>query len=129
MTELFFWILCLAAFVQDLKTRYFSSWWLLPCLLILLAAGLHPGPSLLFCALVLILHLLRRDWIGLADVTAMAFLSLLTGSALYPLTVVACLLGSLDCSDPGTDSPLRVLSERRSRLACRCPLNPVSYKS
>ncbi len=95
MTELFFWILCLAAFVQDLKTRYFSSWWLLPCLLILLAAGLHPGPSLLFCALILILHLLRRDWIGLADVTAMAFLSLLTGSALYPLTVVACLLGFL----------------------------------
>lgn len=93
MTEFFFWLLAATAFVQDLRTRWFSAFWLIPCGLFLALAPWQIGPSLVFCLLVLGLRLFRPDWLGWADVAAFFFLSLLAGEQLYVVTVFACLCG------------------------------------
>lgn len=93
MTELFFWILCLAAFLQDLRTRYFSFWWLIPATAFLTMVPLQPGGSLLFCGFVFMVWTLKPDWIGMADVISLTFLSLVAGDSLYLLVTTACFLG------------------------------------
>ncbi len=95
MTKLLFWSLCLAVFIQDLFTRTFSRWWLLPAAILLAIVPWQADSSLLFCALVLLLWRLRPDWIGSADVTALFVLSLIAGQSLYRLVVAACGFGLL----------------------------------
>lgn len=93
--NILFYLYLLAIAINDWQTMYFSKWWILPSLALLVcffpvdlfSSGIG---LILFGGVALLLYGIHPDWIGTADVAYLAYFGFLLG---YERMTIALFVG------------------------------------